>query len=288
MAVSLDWQAEYQGLLVGDGTAYELRAIEGLADHPDLRTSDRTRLRRHGLLPGDDFLGGRAVTLELEVFGDTDAAFHANLLALKQAFAPGSPEAPLDFLIPGVTAPGSGLAKRCNARPRRLALPVEQRFFYRQPIAVVELFATDPRLYNAIQQSASTGLATSPSGLVWNLVWNLSWGASSSSGSIFAANGGNFPTPPVFRIDGPVTNPSIENITTGEVLGLTSITVGSGEFLELDADARTVLLGGTASRYEKLTTAQWFDLKPGTTELKFRGTTAGAPTLTVYWRNAWL
>jgi hypothetical protein len=289
MPVSSDWQAEYAGLLLGDGTVYEIREIQGLADQPDLRTSDRARLRRHGLLPGDDFLAARAVTVDLEVFGADDAAFAAAMAALKLALAPGNPEAPLTFKVPGVA--GGGI-RRLNARPRKLALPVDlDRFFYRQPTATVLFEASDPRLYDDALSSVSTGLAVSPSGLVWNLTWNLSWGASSSSGSIFAVNAGTFPTPPVFRIDGPVTNPSVENITTGEKLALSAdggLVVGAGEFVELDTDARTVLLGGTASRYSKLSAdSTWFDLKPGTTELKFRGTTAGAPTLTVTWRSAW-
>ena len=287
MTVSSDWTLEFAGLLLGDGTAYELAEIEGLADQPDLRTSDRTRLRRHGMLPGDDFLDGRAVTVELEVNGVDDADFASRMAALKLALSPGGSEAPLSFKIPGVAGGG---VRRMNARPRKLALPitVERYLLGRMPRAVVLFEATDPRLYDDSQSSASTALAATPSGHTWNNTWNLSWGSSGTSGSIFAINSGTFPTPPLFRIDGPVTNPSIENITTGETLGFTNLTLGAGEWLDVDTDARTVLLGGTSSRFEKLTTAQWFDLRPGTTELRFRGTTAGSPLLTVYWRSAWL
>jgi Siphovirus-type tail component, C-terminal domain len=279
------YQMSYAGLVVGDGTAFELNQIEGLADMPDLRTSDRTRLRRHGELPGDDFLGGRSIVLTLEVFGADDTAFQAAIDALKLAFAPGSPEASLVLQVPGIAGGGQ---RRINARPRKLALPVDvDRFFYRQPTCIIQLDATDPRIYDDALQSVATSLAATPTGHTWNNTWNLSWGTAGVSGSIFANNAGTFPTPPAFRIDGPVTNPSIENITSGFTLAF-NITLGAGEFLDIDTDARTVLLGGTASRYSTLTIADWFDLKPGITELKFRGTTAGSPQLTAIWRSAWL
>jgi Siphovirus-type tail component, C-terminal domain len=279
------YQMSYAGLLVGDGTAYELNQIEGLADMPDLRTSDRTRLRRHGELPGDDFLEGRSIVLTLEVFGADDTAFQAAIDALKAAFTPGNPETALTLQVPGIAGGGQ---RRLNVRPRKLALPVDvDRFFYRQPIVAIQLDATDPRIYDDALQSVATSLAATPTGHTWNNTWNLSWGTAGVSGSIFALNAGTFPTLPAFRIDGPVVNPSIENITDGLTLAF-NITLGSGEFLDVDSDARTVLLGGTASRYNTLTTHDWFDLKPGVTELKFRGTTAGAPQLTATWRSAWL
>jgi hypothetical protein len=145
-----------------------------------------------------------------------DAIFADNLEALKAALRIGQSESALTFQVPGVA--GGGL-RRINAKPRRLKLPIEQRFFYRQPIASVEFFASDPRIYDDAEQQATTALAETPTGLTWDLSWNLSWGTPGDSGSIFAVNAGTFPTPAVFRIDGPVTNPSIENITTGKRSG---------------------------------------------------------------------
>src|SRR6266545_1375209 len=204
----------YAGLLVGDGTAYELASVEGLADQPDLRTSDRTRLRRHGMLPGDDFLDGRSLVVTLEVFGADDPSFQAAIDALKLAFRPGNPESPVVFQVPGVAGGGQ---RRISARPRKLALPVDiDRFFYRQPIATIQLDATDPRLYDDNQLSLAANLAAGVPGLTWNLTWPLSWGGASTSGSVFATNAGTFPTPLLVRFDGPVTNPGVERVITGE------------------------------------------------------------------------
>jgi hypothetical protein len=280
-----DWQLQYGSLLIGDGTAFEIDNIQGLADQPDLRTSDRTRLRRHGMLPGDDFLGGRSVIVQLEVFGQDDATFQANLNTLKAAFTPGSAEQVAQFQVPGICAAGS--PRQFSARPRKLALPIEQRFLYRQPIATVELFATDPRIYDATQQTQTVGLPSAGGGLTFNATFNLVFGAVSTGGTINAVNAGNFAAPWTARIDGPCTNPSIQNVGTGETLGFT-ISLALGESLYIDTDARTVLLGNTANRYNTLTTAQWFDLAPGTTQLNFRAVTGTSAQLTANWRSAWL
>jgi len=289
MTISQDWQMEFGSVLVGAGQSYRIKEIEGLADYPDLRINDRSRLRRDGLLSGDDFLGGRSVVATLEVPGGTTGALAGLLGALKAALRPGQVEAPLTLQVPGI---GDGGVMRLLARPRRFASKVDTRWRFAQPAVAIEFFATDPRIYDNDQQSLSTGLATSVAGLSWNLSWNLNWGGASTGNIILANNAGTYSTPWTARIDGPVTNPTIENVTTGQKLIFTAdggLVVGAGEFLTVDADARTVLLGGTASRYSKLSSlSSWWELAPGTTQLRFSGTTAGAPQLTVTFRSAWI
>lgn len=290
MTVSNSYELEFAGLLMGGETDYGFVKADGLKDRPEIRSSDRTRLRRHGMLPGDDFVGGRSVIVDIEVNGDTDTAFQTNVDALDLALQPGNPEGVLTFKIPGVAGGG---VRRMYARPRKIALPIEQSFYYRLPIASVEFFATDPRIYDNTEQSPSVSLAVSVSGRPsGNFVWNLTWGGPSTSNVIQAVNSGTFSAPCVIRFNGPVTNPQVENITAGKSLKLTAdggITIASGDFLEIDTDARTILLGGTASRYSKLSSdSSWFDLAPGLNELRFIGSTAGSPSMQVTWRSAWL
>lgn len=285
-----DYELSYNGLTFGGDTDYGFVSAEGLVDQPDLRTSDRARLRRHGLLPGDDFLAGRSITLELEVFGADAASFQSNMNALKLAFAPGSAEKPLVFQLSGVAGGG---VRRVNVRPRKLASRIDaERFLYRMPVAAVQFDATDPRIYDNTESSIATGLTASVPGLTWNLAWNLNWGGPSTSNIITANNIGTFSAPLTVRFDGPVTNPGIENVTTGQALTLSAdggLILAAGEFVILDSESHTVMLGGTSNRYSKLTsTSSWFDLSPGNTSLRFTGTTAGAPTMTVTYRSAWL
>lgn len=282
--VTGDWRAEFRGLALGDGSPYELVAISGLLDLPEVRSSDRTLLRRHGLLPGDDFLGGRSVALTLEVQADDAGALGAALDDLLEAFRVGPGEEPFVFQFPGVAGGGKRLV---YARTRKRSAPLDLSFLYGRARVEVELFATDPRLYGFVEHSGTSPLPTAGGGVSFPMTYPVSFGALSTGGTIVATNAGTFPTSPFFRIDGPVTDPRIENLTTGESLVL-DISVGAGEFLTIDVEARTVLLGGKASRYSSLeSSSTWWDLEPGRNEVTFRAATPTSASLSMTWRSAW-
>lgn len=286
-----DWQVSYGGLTIGAGTPYRLvPPLDGLQDYPDVRTGDQPRLRRHGLIAGADFLGGRSVTWQVRVTDRDPAAFAAAWSTLRAAWTPGaSVEAPLSFQVPGVAGGGT---RRIVGRPRRLSMSVDQYHRLGTAAAVIQFECSDPRIYDDAEQALSTGLAASVPGLSWPLSWDLSWGGLSTSNTVTVTNAGTFDTPWSARIDGPVTNPSIENVDTGQILAFAAdggLTLGDGEFLIVDADTRTALLNGTASRYNTLASpVSWWDLPPGDTALRFGGSTTGSPTLTVTWRSAWI
>lgn len=286
-----DWQVDYGTLHLAPATTYRLAPpIDGLSDHPGVRSSDQTRLRAHGLLAGDDFLDGRSITVPIRIFGGDSAGLSTAVAALKAALVPGAAEAPLTFQLPGVAGGG---VRRINARPRRLSLPVDfAHAISRTVLALVGFDACDPRIYDETATTLTTGLAASVAGLSWPLAWNLNWGGASVGNSVIATNIGSFSTPWTARIDGPVTNPSVENVTTGQVLSLSGdggLVLAAGEWVDLDSSTRTVLLGGTASRYSALTSSSsWWDLPPGSTTLRFAGTTTGSPQLAITFRSAWI
>lgn len=283
--ITADWEMEYGGLLIGGDTSYSVAQVTGLLDIPDIQSSDRQRLRRHGLIPGDDFLAGRTVTLTLEVYGADESAFNTAVEDLQAAFLPCTDEAPLHFQIPGVAG---GSKRLLNCRPRRLDLPINLDFFYRLPVATVQLVATDPLIYSATQSQEVSELPSGGGGLEFDVEFDAVFGAVSEGGTINAVNAGTFDTAPTFRIDGPVTNPRIENVTSGETLSFTG-TVPDGDYLLIDTEERTVLLNGTASRYSWIDAdAVWWSLAPGTNEVTFRASTTTAATLTMTWRSAWV
>lgn len=282
MTITANTQVEFNGLrLDGD---YEIQTIEGLADYPEVRTSDQALLARHGLHPGTDLLGGRTVTMTVTVNGDTVDAFYNAVNALRDAFAPAGAEMPLSFWLNGIA---DNAAARVNCRPRRMSLPMASDWWAGVATADIELFATDPLIYSDTLFSQTTTLPTSPTGLVWNLTWPLNWGGTSAAGSIFANNVGNFAASAVIRIDGPVTNPRVENVTAGKTIEL-NLVIATGDFVVIDTGDRTVLLGGTASRYSNLTNdSTWWDLQPGVNEVTFRASTTTSATMTLEFRSAW-
>lgn len=283
--ITADWQIEFGGLLIGDGTPYSIAQVQGLLEIPELRTADRQRLRRHGLTPGDDFLNGRSVTLTLEVFGETQEAFVLAVHDLQTALAPTTDASPLHFQIPGVA---TGVKAFVSCRARRVSAPIDLDFFYRIPVWVIEFFATDPLVYSAIEYSYVSNLPSGGGGLNFNAEPDFTFGAVSVGGTILATNAGTFNSSPTFRIDGPVTDPRIENVTTGQTLAFVG-TVPSGDFLMLNVETRTVLLSGTASRYSWLAVgSEWWELVPGVNEVSFRASTPTSATMTMTWRSAWV
>lgn len=94
----------------------------------------------------------------------------------------------------------------------------------------------------------------------------------------------------MLRLDGPVANPSIEQVTTGGGITLDG-TLQAGEFLVIDTRTRAVLLMGSSPRRSWVRAGSlWPLLMPGENEIAYRGTALpGAPgqtsQLTVTWRD---
>jgi hypothetical protein len=119
---------------------------------------------------------------------------------------------------------------------------------------------------------------------------NRSYGSAGASGRLMAVTRGASPAYPVLRIDGPVANPAIEQVTSGGILTLDA-TLQAGEYLVIDTRSRAVLLMGSSPRRSWVRAGStWPLLQPGANEIAFRGSAlAGAPgqtsLLTVSWRD---
>lgn len=283
MTITADTQVEFNGLRL-DGR-YEIQSIEGLAGAPEVRTSDLPLAGRHGMYPGIDLLGGRVVTITVAVWAWTEAEFKDAVQALRTAFQPGAAtETPLTFQLSGV---GDGIV-RINARARRLALPQTSVYWQQAAEAVIELFATDPRIYSDTLNTVTLTRETSVAGHIWPQTWPMNWGGAVASGSTIVTNTGTFPAEMVLRFGGPVSDPGVENVTTGATLTF-GIGLAAGEYLLVDTDARSVLLNGTASRYSTLLAGStWPNLALGDNDIRFTAATATDAPLTITWRSAWV
>lgn len=70
------------------------------------------------------------------------------------------------------------------------------------------------------------------------------------SNELLVVNGGNYPAYPVFRFSGPLANPSLNNLTTGQILNVNTSLVDAGDILEVDIFLRSAIKipGGTNVR----------------------------------------
>lgn len=286
--VTADWQAEWSGLLFdgaqGVTSPFRTSSIEGLADLAGLNTSDRPRLRRHGIIPGDDFVAEREITWGLRIESSTTESTLAACDLLRAATAPGAPESPLVFRIPGI---GGGAKCQVMARCRKRSIPTGMAYRVGIVEAALAFIATDPRIYGPAQ-SQTTTLPSGGGGLDVPADVPFVIGTAVTGGSIMATNSGTFDSPFTARIDGPCVNPRLIDLTHDRFIQFnTSLDVG--EWLDINSDQRTVLFGGTASRYSTIGPGSaWFDLPPGTSEITFRAATNTAATMTLSWRSAWV
>jgi hypothetical protein len=118
-----------------------------------------------------------------------------------------------------------------------------------------------------------------------------SGGLSGGFADVTVANGGNAPNFPILRIFGPITNPTVTNQTTGEVMSFT-YSVANGRYLEVNChpQAETVVLDTGTNLIDKAgMSSVFFAVAPGSTVLRLAGTSGGGATkLRVLHRDAWV
>lgn len=276
--ITAPWQIEMNGLLMGATTDYVVRAFDPWA-MPVVRTSDSQFAGQHGVRPGADWLGERAVAVSILIRPSTDAVEQAARRTLAGAWRPITSQARVGLwwmeddgnkyvLFGKPRATGSTVAP---------TLPTEARFL-----------ATDPRIYSASLKTLSAGLPTVSGGLSFPASAPFVFGSAGSGGSIAATNDGTIEAPYVAVFTGPLVAPTLTHTGQARTLSLSGASLAAGETLVLDSAARTVLLNGSSSRFSWLSSlSQWFTLEPGANALQFNAA-SGSGSCQVAFRDAWL
>lgn len=286
----LNYQSSFNGLTWGAGTDVQLAGQDGLRGMPSVRQGDVPRARRNGSFPGLNFFDERVTTWKLQVFntaiatpGRTVEQVLASIAAACENIEDPSAQLPLATQLPGWAEP-----RILFCRPTAMSEPVDDNYQYNAPYVTIEFTASDPLIYGNTLKTAAATLPSPTAGLTFPVTFNVSFG-SSTGGSFQTVNNGSYQTPPVFTIAGPVTNPIITLTSTGEFFGL-NLSLTATDHLVIDMNAETVILNGTASRWNAVMTGStWFALPPGTSSVGVQSTDA-TPVAAVFsaaYRDAW-
>jgi hypothetical protein len=248
---------------------------------PPSRANRIDKAQRHGQLDFTQFYSGRPLGLEGVVVGATPAAAWAQLDTLKGWLSLGTAHT-LIF-----TRTGFAVAEQCAITVEEFLCEVDipQRVIPWQ----VTLVAADPRFYSAALKSGNYDptLSSTGGGAALPVVFPIVFSTSTVT-ELILTNNGNFKSPPILTIKGPIVNPIIDNDTTGESITLAA-TLGSSDVVVIDVNARTVKLNG-ASRADLLQaqSTTWWEMIPGDNKLRLRGTGAltGITLLTAQFRDA--
>lgn len=241
----------------------DITKVTGL-DNAEYRSTIRDWEGNEGTFMDAEFEKGRTIVLDGTIYAD-GSTLESYLDTLKANYAPSSTLKQFFFKSPGVSERFL-LVKPLGLRydwavERRLGIINMQ----------VTVFAEDPRIYDSSILSYTVNLgATVYTGLGFSLGFSFGFGGTSStSDGVFVNNTGNRPSPPVFTINGPVTNPRILNDTISKEMVFT-IDLSSTDTLTIDAKYHTVKLNGVTNRRNTLQAPTWFSMDPGNNFIRYR------------------
>lgn len=270
------------GLAFGAGSSYPLTApVKGLPGGPGIRQASAMRPQQDGAYGGTGFYGDRQLTFSGVIVNPAGGwgplrDLEADLTVALMPKAPTLLELALE----------DGRTLQANVRAASPITIVERNV---STLAdwQAQLVADDPRLYDGNLGSSTAAVATAGgAGLTFPMATPITFGSSPLGGEVTAVNDGTVPTPWVATFDGPLTNFTFEHVEAGRLMTFDGDLL-AGDTLEVDADAHTVLLNGTASRYDWLRYPNWFLLTPGLNTLRVTAS-VGTGGVTVEWRSAWL
>jgi hypothetical protein len=281
--VTNSYSFSFNGIVFGGaGSPYQILSVDGLEGLPAIRNQDDNRGYADGMFSGRDFLGGRTISIIFQTFASGGNSAQTNFNAIQAKLLPQtSGTTPLYFILPP-----SG-EQFVNARVRVLRTSVDPDYTYGMITSQIEFFCPDPSYYDSTLQTASLSVSNPP-GRTYNRTYNLVYGSGSYATTTNIVNTGWATAYPTITLNGPITNPTLGNATTGQYLNLSG-TFANTDNLVIDLYNKIITLNGVSAR-NLLSTGQWFDAPPGTSQYYLTGsfTTVGLTTATVAWYNAYI
>lgn len=256
--VTLSFQYEYRGVLLGANSTYQMESLDGLIGLPAVRDGNEDRSDTHGQWPGRQLLGPRILQGSVNIINLTSTALENALNSLVTIFQNSQTERGFYFMRPGQ-------AKKvifCN--PRRVE--VTSKYETTKGIArgSFELKASDPIIYSAAESTVAIGANT----------------------TVGITQSGNYDegTYPIIRYTAPVTNPVISNALDGGRTIRLNITTGAGQTLDIDTKKQSVRVNGVTQLNAIRSDNQWWALLPGNNAINNATNTA----CSVIFRNAYV
>jgi hypothetical protein len=280
------YQYEYNGLLLGADSDFEIDSITGLSGYPAVRTGTVDRFGRHGGIPGRHYLPLKDFTVQFSGVPASNVAFKDLRDAVATAFAVRTD--PTDEIPFVLFHPGRDDKLYIDARPIALDIPMDREWAIRYPHFSVRFEASYP-FFRGLNTKTSIILSTGDAtGLTLPLSFPLDFGtATANSGS--ALNIGTAPAHWFADIHGPAVDPVLEESTLGKKLSFSGLTINAGEFLRIDSITRSILLNNQSSRRHYLEPASsWFQLNPGqATGIKYSQSGASPSTCFFKWHDTY-
>lgn len=278
------WQivaADGTAVTFNDGGGLILEEVTGF-DSPDMRQNVTDLPEQDFAVAGAFYYSSRPFTMSGKIVNQPSAAVRNVLVASMQQAARG-----LRTDTTVKSSPQGMPAMQVQAR--LVNVRVTGGFVKDFQFSFV---AADGRIYSqdVTQTSASGSVATT--GAAFPLVFPINFGGGTgSSATVNAVNAGNFPSPIVARVSGPITSPVLTNTTTGESLYIDNVTLIAGEYIDVDMLNRTVTKNDGANLYAnvRFPNSVWWLLQPGANNVALgSSTSSGSSGVTISYRHVWV
>lgn len=135
----------------------------------------------------------------------------------------------------------------------------------------IALKATDPLKYSDGATYSSIGIESGSTGRTYKRMFNFSYGGAQQGNEVTVINRGSYESMPELYIQGPVTNPAIHNLGSGQTLAF-DLTLGPLDGLSIKPLTKQITMNGENRRNALLPYSRWFPIYPGNNYLKFTGT----------------
>jgi hypothetical protein len=279
------------GQVDSHGIAWLWQKIDGW-DTPDVQGSGVIpRSGDHGAWAAPQYYAARTMTLTVMASAPTQALRDLARTIL-QAAVPVSDLAVLTYDEP--------VPKQ--AAVRRSGKVTEAYPTLADVVFTVGLVAPDPRKYGTAQRSLTIALAPPNAGGGLRVPFTLpvTLQAAAPPSEAVAVNAGNFAAPLVAVITGPVTSPALTNLTTGQEVSWTGVSLGTGDVLLCDFPNRQAFFnpssvsytagipsaGGTY--YPADVDSSWWQLAPGPNILNYSGIPGSGTSTAFYYLDSYV
>lgn len=274
-----------------NGIAWLWQKLEGW-DGPDVQGSGVIpRSGDHGAWAAPQYYAARTMTWTVTASASTQALRDTARAMLQQAV----PVSDLAVLRYDEPIPKFAWVRRSGKVTEKYPTLADVTF-------TVGLVAPDPRKYAVTQRSLTAGLVPPGpgGGLVVPFAVPFTLHASAPPGIAVATNGGNFESPPVVVITGPVSGPTLANLTSGHVVTWSGLTLNAGDRLVVDFLNRQGFLNPTAASttpgipstggtyWPADINSAWWELAPGDNEVQYSGTAGTGSAATFYWHDSYI
>lgn len=281
--LTVSYSFSFSGITFGGaGSPYQIVSVDGLEGVPLVRNQDDNRGFNDGMFSGQDFFGGRTISIIFNTFSDGVNSAQTNFNTIQAKLLPQTTgTTPLYFILPP-----SG-EQFIDARVRSIRTTVNPEYTYGFITSQVDFFCPNPLYFDSTLQTASMNVSN-PLGRTYNRIYNLLYGGGSTAITTTVTNSGWANTYPTITLNGPITNPILGNTTQGELLTFTG-TYTNTDSLVVDLYNKLITLNGDPAR-NLLSTGNWFSASPGANLFFMTGntTTIGITAATIAWRNAYI